>query len=108
MAGRATSIYSASIQGRFGIGIELNPIGWVYGKTKLHPATQDSVEKKLVEISDKANNYTRVANELPEERTKRLLSTIEVVKYLLRYCKPRVLPNHPRLARFILVSTRTK
>src|SRR4030042_4486682 len=37
-AGRATAVYSAAVQHRIGIGIELNPVGWVYGKTKLFPA----------------------------------------------------------------------
>jgi len=65
-AGRATSIYSATIHKRTGIGIELNPVGWVYGKTKLHPASQDAVENRLLEIATMAGEYTEAANNLPE------------------------------------------
>lgn len=65
-AGRATSIYSASVQNRIGIGIELNPVGWVYGKTKLNPACQDLVEKRLLELSATLENYTIVAESLPD------------------------------------------
>jgi len=65
-AGRATSIYSATIQRRTGIGIELNPVGWVYGKTKLHPASQDTIENRLLEIAETVNEYTEAADNLPE------------------------------------------
>jgi len=65
-AGRATSIYSAAIHKRTGIGIELNPVGWVYGKTKLHPASQNAVENRLLEIADMAEEYTAAADNLPE------------------------------------------
>jgi hypothetical protein len=65
-AGRATSIYSATIQNRIGIGIELNPVGWVYGKTKLHPASQNNVEKRLLEIAQMAERYREASDNLPE------------------------------------------
>ena len=65
-AGRAPSIYSATIQKRTGIGIELNPVGWVYGKTKLHPANQIVVENRLSEIAEKVEDYTKAAENLPE------------------------------------------
>lgn len=65
-AGRATSIYSATIHKRTGIGVELNPVGWVYGKTKLHPASQDIVGNRLLELAETVDKYTEVANNLPE------------------------------------------
>lgn len=65
-AGRATSIYSATIQNRTGIGIELNPVGWVYGKTKLHPASRESVENRLSEIARVADEFAETTNSLPE------------------------------------------
>jgi len=65
-AGRATSIYSATINKRTGIGIELNPVGWVYGKTKLHPASQDIVENRLLELADTVDEYTAAADSLSE------------------------------------------
>jgi hypothetical protein len=65
-AGRATSVYSAATQGRLGIGIELNPVGWVYGKTKLSPARQDDVEKRLLEIARRVDEYSLAADNLSE------------------------------------------
>ena len=34
-AGRASSVFAAATQERYGLGIEINPVGWVYGQTKL-------------------------------------------------------------------------
>lgn len=65
-AGRATSVYSATIHKRTGIGIELNPVGWVYGKTKLHPASQNAVEERLLELAKTVDEYTSAADNLPE------------------------------------------
>jgi len=65
-AGRATSIYSATIHKRTGIGIELNPVGWVYGKAKLHPAKQDIVENRLLSIAKTVDEYIEAADNLPE------------------------------------------
>ncbi len=65
-AGRATSIYSATIHRRTGIGIELNPVGWIYGKTKLHPASQEMVENRLLELAKTADEYNEAAGNLPE------------------------------------------
>src|SRR5438445_9204908 len=31
-AGRATAVYAATVLGRQGVGIEINPLGWLYGK----------------------------------------------------------------------------
>ncbi len=80
-AGRATSIYSATIRKRVGIGIELNPVGWVYGKAKLHPAKQESVKNRLYEISNIANEYIEAANDLPEFF--HLCFSQDVLKFLL-------------------------
>ncbi len=46
-AGRASSIFSAATSGRTGFGVEINPVGWIYGQTKLHPAQKASVERRL-------------------------------------------------------------
>src|SRR6516225_6142615 len=42
-AGRATSLFAAASEGRFGLGVEINPVGWVYGKAKLQTATRENV-----------------------------------------------------------------
>lgn len=65
-AGRASSIYAAATQKRSGLGIEINPVGWLYGKVKLEPANKTLVEKRLKYIADEAANYSDLANNLPE------------------------------------------
>lgn len=64
-AGRASSIFAGASLGRPSIGIEINPVGWVYGKTKLAPANPESLKKRLVEIAS-------FAQELPNDRNKNL------------------------------------
>jgi hypothetical protein len=49
-AGRGTAIFSAATKGRNGIGVELNPVGWVYSQAKLHPAPQDNVMDRVRDI----------------------------------------------------------
>src|SRR3989344_8822042 len=46
--GRGTSIFAAATNGRAGFGIEINPVGWVYTKTKLSPAPRTEVLKRLM------------------------------------------------------------
>jgi hypothetical protein len=56
-AGRFSSIYAATSQRRNGVGIEINPVGWVYGQSKLHPAPKELVEERLKQISDRARYF---------------------------------------------------
>jgi DNA methylase len=65
-AGRGTAVFSAAHQGRQGIGLEINPVGWVYGKTKLGPAGQPEVAVRLREIGELARGYGEAAEALPE------------------------------------------
>lgn len=64
-AGRGTALYSAATAGRHAIGIEVNPIGWIYSKTKLSPAEEDEVDARAVEIQSAACRYSTAARELP-------------------------------------------
>jgi len=64
-AGRGTAVFSAAVQGRCGIGIEINPVGWVYARTKLKPAERELVERRLAFIEGRARRYRREADELP-------------------------------------------
>ena len=64
-AGRGTAVYSAAIRGRNGVGIELNPVGWVYGKAKLSPAKFEDVVIRIEEIAEKAPIYSDEAENLP-------------------------------------------
>src|SRR3990172_3387780 len=65
-AGRGTAVFSAAVNGRCGIGIELNPVGWVYARAKLRPAPLKVVEERISELSRIAPNFRRAAAELPE------------------------------------------
>ena len=49
-AGRASSIYAAGATGRSGLGIEINPVGWLYGRVKLRPGSKQRVLKGLEEL----------------------------------------------------------
>jgi hypothetical protein len=65
-AGRATSLFAAASEGRVGLGIEINPVGWVYGKAKLQTAESEDVEERIRWLGTKAKNYRAVAKNLPQ------------------------------------------
>lgn len=65
-AGRGTSIYTAAALGREAIGVEIHPVAWIYGETKLHPASRNSVLRRLAEISSATGTYQRKIKDLPE------------------------------------------
>lgn len=64
-AGRATSLFAAATEGRYGVGIEINPVGWVYGKAKLQTADRESVERRIHELGARGHYYRRQADKLP-------------------------------------------
>jgi hypothetical protein len=64
-AGRGTSTFSAAVHGRRGIGVELNPVGWVYARAKLHPAAQQCVEQRFNELGRISQQYHHAAANLP-------------------------------------------
>ena len=55
-AGRGTSVFAAAATGRRGVGIEINPVGWLYGKTKLRPANPAAVLRRLNVIGVQAQD----------------------------------------------------
>lgn len=65
-AGRGTAIFSATVLGRRGFGIEISPVGWVYAKAKLNPAPLDQLEKRLLEIADMSRGFAEQAQLVPE------------------------------------------
>ncbi len=67
-AGRASSIYAAATQGRYGLGIEINPLGWVYAQAKLNPSSLHMVEKRLKAIAraSESKKYKEQSKKLPE------------------------------------------
>jgi hypothetical protein len=64
-AGRGTALYSAATAGRHALGIELNPVGWIYGRTKLSPADKDDVDRRIVQLQVVAHRYSKEACEMP-------------------------------------------
>lgn len=65
-AGRFTSVYAAAKAGRNGYGIEINPVGWLYGLAKLKPAPKDDVINRLCQIYAVRNRFSRKAASMPE------------------------------------------
>jgi hypothetical protein len=64
-AGRGTAVFSAVTHGRAAIGIEINPVGYVYTAAKLGAATREAVERRLDELGDRATQFKEEAAELP-------------------------------------------
>ena len=64
-AGRGTAVFSAAHQGRRALGIEINPVGWVYAKTKLDPGQKSAVVARLRELNGLSSNYGEAALALP-------------------------------------------
>ena len=64
-AGRGTAVFSAATRGRPAIGIEINPVGWLYARAKLWPGPKDRVLRRFEELARKASRYRRAAEALP-------------------------------------------
>lgn len=64
-AGRGTAIFSAATQQRSGVGIEINPVGYVYARAKLGVANRQAVELRLDELGDRAVQFKDHAARLP-------------------------------------------
>lgn len=56
-AGRGTAVFSAATQGRHAIGIEINPLGYVYANAKLQPSDYAKTISKLCELSEISSRY---------------------------------------------------
>ncbi|HST52245.1 MAG TPA: hypothetical protein VLJ61_09580 [Pyrinomonadaceae bacterium] len=66
-AGRASSIYAACAMGRTGYGVEIHPVGWLYGKVKLAPAAKNWVLNRVDQIGELARRVTkRKLDRMPE------------------------------------------
>ncbi len=80
-AGRCSSIYAGGVLGRHSLGIEINPVGWLYGTVKLQPANKEEVVDRLFEIYSKRNYYRRAIERMP--LFYRMCYCDEVLKFLL-------------------------
>ncbi len=66
-AGRYSSVYAAATQKRYGLGVELHPVGWLYGRAKLYTASKSDVETRLNEINHRSRWFgQRSRRILPE------------------------------------------
>ena len=80
-AGRGSSIYAGGVLGRQSLGIEINPVGWLYSSVKLRPAKKGDVLNRLEEIYSKRNYYKRLAKKMP--KFFQICYCEEVLKFLL-------------------------
>lgn len=64
-AGRGTAVFSAAVADRRGLGVELNPVGWVYSRTKLYPEDRDQVERRIRFVRDASPRFRAAAGEMP-------------------------------------------
>ncbi len=65
-AGRCSSVYAGGVLGRNSLGIEINPLGWLYGSTKLSPAPKDHVVDRLMDIFNEKIHFKQQAEAMPE------------------------------------------
>lgn len=65
-AGRGSTAFIGSSLGRSSIGIEINPVGWVYGKAKLFPAGKEAVTKRLSEICSDTSSTISIDGEFQD------------------------------------------
>ncbi len=66
-AGRFSAPAVASYMGRIGCGVEISPLGWLYGKIKLAPAQRSGdVLRRLRDMRDAASGYKSEAAHLDE------------------------------------------
>jgi len=80
-AGRSSSIFAGGVLGRHSLGIEINPVGWLYGSVKLNPADKNDVIDRLLDIYSKRNDFTYDLEKMP--LFFRMCYCDEVLKFLL-------------------------
>ena len=80
-AGRGSSVYAGGVLGRYSVGIEINPVGWLYGSVKLRPADKELVIKRLRDIYSRRNYYKRAIKSMPVFY--KMCYCEEVLKFLL-------------------------
>ena len=80
-AGRCSSIYAGAVLGRQSFGIEINPVGWLFGTVKLQPADKNDVIDRLLEIYGKQDKYSELLEQMPDFY--RMCYCDKVLKFLL-------------------------
>jgi hypothetical protein len=64
-AGRGTALFSAATTARNAIGVEINPVGWIYCRTKLNPAPKQAVLHRIAEVESAALRFDEHSKKLP-------------------------------------------
>ena len=65
-AGRFSSVYAGGVLGRHSVGIEISPIGWLYGNIKLNPVPKENVKDRLLDIYNQRNDFAEHAEQMNE------------------------------------------
>ena len=66
-SGRGTSIFASEMLNRHAIGIETNPVGWIYSQVKLNPSSKNRVIKRLLELNLQAlEKYKYAYSDYPD------------------------------------------
>ncbi len=66
-AGRFSSVVAASYSGRLGVGIEISPVGFVYGSAKISPAQKcGNLSRRIAEMSRISGGYWKKARDMDE------------------------------------------
>jgi len=55
-AGRGSSLFAAAALKRSALGIEINPVGWLYSKVKLFPAAKGEVSQSMKLICSRSSS----------------------------------------------------
>jgi hypothetical protein len=80
-AGRGTSLYSAAVSGRHALGVEINPVGWVYAAAKLGPAQHSRVIARVEELGRIAGRFRISATTMADFH--RSCFSLDVLAFLL-------------------------
>ena len=86
-AGRCSSIYAGGVLGRNSLGIEINPVGWLYGTVKLNPANKEDVIDRLLEIYGKRNDYTESIQRMPDWKENNIDATLMSILLIYLHAK---------------------
>ena len=64
-AGRGAATFSAAIAGRSAVGVDINPLAYVYANAKLKPSGYQAVIRRLEVVAEAAGRYRAAAAALP-------------------------------------------
>lgn len=64
-AGRGTAMFRAAVAGRPAVGIDINPLGYVYSNAKLKPCGRKAVIDRLEALAERTERHRAEADRLP-------------------------------------------